>query len=196
MRLAVVCWLAAAAAASAAATAQATRFTTTAAAVNSQQTACAPISCAGLPGVWTGFIGSRALFDEYSLVYEDGATPGEFEAVVIHDSGGGWTLGVGQLSADNTTVVLKLDVGLTLTGTVDATCSVLTFDNGSSWHRTSGIEVVHLLSMSHIDVGYHVGYTPFARIIEVLQTYVDVYFPRAIAIARALRDLGGDERLV
>jgi hypothetical protein len=29
-----------------------------------------------------------------------------------------------------------------------------------------------------------------------LQVYVDVFFPRAVAIARALRDLGGQERLL
>lgn len=36
----------------------------------------------------------------------------------------------------------------------------------------------------------------FARIIEVLQAYVDVFFPRAVAIARAMRDLGGSERML
>ena len=137
------------------------------------------------------------LYDEYYLAFEAGAAPGAFSAVNVRPSApGGWTLGKGQLSPDNATLAITFDTGLTLRGNVSGDCTVLAFENGSQWKETSGVEVVHLLSMSHIDVGYHIGDGPFARIIEVLQVYVDTYFPRAIAIARALRDLGGSERLV
>ena len=153
-------------------------------------------SCATLPGVWTGFVKGAPLFDEYDLAFEAGAAPGAFTAVVIRGAGDGWTLGQGQLSADNRTATITFDTGTTLAGNVSEDCSTILWDNDTAWQETSGIEVVHLLSMSHIDVGYHVGYSAFARIIEVLQAYVDVFFPRAIAIARALRDLGGQERLL
>ena len=155
--------------------------------------------CSNLPGVWTGFVGAKPLYDEYSLQYQSGAPPGAFTAVVIRGAAGGegWTLGNGQLAADNRSAVITFDSGVTLHGNVSADCSTIAWEeNGSSWQEASGIDVVHLLSMSHIDVGYHVGYGAFARIIEVLQTYVDVFFPRAVAIARALRDLGGAERLL
>ena len=154
-------------------------------------------SCAALGGVWTGFVSRVPLYDEYYLAFEAGAAPGAFSAVNVRASEpGGWTIGAGQLSPDNSTVTIAFDTGVTLRGNVSADCALLEWENGSQWKETGGIEVVHLLSMSHIDVGYHIGDSPFARIIEVLQAYVDVFFPRAIAIARALRDLGGSERLI
>jgi hypothetical protein len=153
-------------------------------------------SCSTLPGVWTGFVRGVPLYDEYDLQFEAGAAPGAFTAVIIRSAGDGWTLGQGQLSADNRTAVITFDTGTQLAGNVSADCSVIFWDNDTSWQETSGIEVVHLLSMSHIDVGYHIGYSDSAHIIDVLQVYVDVFFPRAVAIARALRDLGGQERLL
>ena len=158
--------------------------------------AAAATSCASLPGVWTGFVKRVPLYDEYDLQFETGSAPGAFTAVVIRGAGDGWTLGQGQLSADNATAVIVFDDGTVLHGNVSESCATIDWDNDTSWQETSGVEIVHLLSMSHIDVGYHVGYSPFARIIEVLQAYVDVFFPRAIAIARALRDIGGQERLL
>ena len=161
--------------------------------------AVADHDCSTLPGVWTGFVGTAPLYDEYSLQFEAGAPPGAFTAVVVRGAPGGegWTLGSGQLSADNRSAFIVFDTGTSLHGNVSDDCSVISWEeNGSSWQEASGIEVVHLLSMSHIDVGYHVGYGAFARINEVLQTYVDVFFPRAVAMARALRDLGGSERLL
>jgi len=159
--------------------------------------AASAASCAALDGVWTGYMARAPLYDEYYLAFEAGAAPGAFSAVNVRSSApGGWTLGTGQLSADNATLSMTFDTGLTLQGNVSANCTLLSFDNDSQWQETSGVEVVHLLSMSHIDVGYHIGDSKVARIIEVLQTYVDVFFPRAVAIARALRDLGGSERLV
>ena len=144
--------------------------------------------------MWTGFVNGVPLYDEYDLAFEAGAAPGAFTAVMIRCTGcdggalgEGWTLGEGQLSADNRTAVIVFDGGPTLHGNVSEDCSTILWDNNSAWQETSGIEVVHLLSMSHIDVGYHVGYSAFARIIEVLQAYVDLFFPRAIAIARHAR---------
>ena len=152
--------------------------------------------CDTLPGVWTGFVSGKPLYDEYELHFESGAPPGEFVAVVIRGAGDGWTLGRGQLAADNRSATISFDTGTVLSGNVSEDCSAIAWDNDTQWQESSGIEVVHLLSMSHIDVGYHVGYSSFARIIEVLQAYVDTFFPRAVAIARALRDLGGQERLL
>lgn len=158
----------------------------------------AAADCSTLPGVWTGFLPpTTPLYDEYDLQYETGAPFGEFTAVVIRAaSPGGWTIGRGQLSQNNRSVTIVFDTGLTLQGNVSQDCSAFFWENESVWQESSGIDVVHLLSMSHIDVGYHVGYSASAHIIDVLQTYVDVFFPRAVAIARALRDLGGSERLI
>jgi hypothetical protein len=128
-------------------------YAAAAAAAAAAPRAGSPGSCAGLPGVWTGFVGVRPLYDEYSLGFPSGGPPGAFTAVVLRPApdGEGWTFGAGQLGAGNTTVTLTLDNGLTLTGNVSADCGTLFWDNGSSWARKSGIDVVHIVAMNHLD---------------------------------------------
>jgi hypothetical protein len=101
-------------------------------------------SCATLPGVWTGFVNGVPLYDEYDLQFEAGAAPGAFTAVMIRCTGcaggalgEGWTLGEGQLSADNRTAVIAFDGGPTLHGNVSEDCSTILWDNNSAWQETS-----------------------------------------------------------
>jgi hypothetical protein len=206
----------------------------------------APGSCNGLPGVWTGYVGTRALYDEYDLGYPAGGGPGAYTAVVLAPPPGtgseGWTFGAGQLSPDNTTTTLTLDNGLTLTGNVSSDCGTIVWDNGSSWARKSGIDVVHVVAMNHLDgandktrreqvvcragvcspaaphratsptttpphpphasplprthaVGYN-GIPGEGYINNILNRYFSLYFPRALAIAAALRALNGPERFI
>jgi hypothetical protein len=164
----------------------------------SNQISSTAADCSTLPGVWTGFFPpTKPLYDEYDLQFETGAPIGEFTAVVIRASSpNGWTIGKGQLSLDNRSVTMVFDTGLTLFGNVSEDCSAIFWNNDSVWQEDSGIDIVHLLSMSHIDVGYHIAYSASAHIIDVLQAYIDIFFPRAIAIARALRDLNGQEKLL
>jgi hypothetical protein len=55
---------------------------------------------------------------------------------------------------------------------------------------------VHVVSFNHLDVGYN-GIAPTVGFINnVPNRYFVDYFPRAIAVAQALRALGGEERLV
>ncbi|WP_421120454.1 hypothetical protein ACE2AJ_03795 [Aquihabitans daechungensis] len=51
------------------------------------------------------------------------------------------------------------------------------------------IREVHLVAKTHLDLGF----TALAA--EVEAQYLDDFFPRAIAVARSLRDRGGAERL-
>lgn len=155
------------------------------------------LPCDSLPGVWTGYVGSNPLYDEYDLAFQTGAPSGQWTAVVLRPapSGEGWTFGTGQLENGNTTTVLTLDNGITLNGNVSSDCSIVYWDNGSSWRKTSGIDIVHLVMMNHLDVGYN-GIPGIGYINNILNIYFNIYFPRAIAIARALRDLGGIERYI
>jgi hypothetical protein len=128
-------------------------YAAAAAAAASASRAGAPGSCAGMPGVWTGFVGTRPLYDEYDIGFPAGGGPGAFTAIVLRPvpGGEGWTFGAGQLSGDNSSATLTLDNGLTLHGNVSSDCGTLYFDNGSSWARKSGIDVVHIVAMNHLD---------------------------------------------
>jgi hypothetical protein len=112
------------------------------------------INCANLPGTWTGFMGSTALFDNYVVDFRGGSYPaGSFTAAYV--SSPSWSLGIGQLSADNGTATVYLDsLDNSLTGTVSTDCSSIVWDNGSSWRKTSTLpKRVHMVSMNHLDVG-------------------------------------------
>jgi hypothetical protein len=73
-----------------------------------------------------------------------------------------------------------------------------TVGEGETWERRPGgryvgavpIRVVHLVAKTHLDLGF----TALAG--EVEQQYLEDFFPRAIAVAAALREGGGVERLV
>lgn len=54
---------------------------------------------------------------------------------------------------------------------------------------------VHLVISNHLDVGFG-GIGPFlATDVQVINTYFSVYFPKAIEVARKLRERGGEEQL-
>ena len=55
--------------------------------------------------------------------------------------------------------------------------------------KASNITTVHLIQSNHLDVGYT------ADAVDVINTYFDSFFPRAIQVGKELRDSGGKERL-
>lgn len=120
-------------------------------------------SCDGLPGVWTGYVGGLPLGDSYQLAWRDPAYPaGSFTSIYIA-GGPSWTLGFGQLTADNASAVLELDTGGTLHGNVTDNCTTLAWDNGSAWRKTSALpKHVHLVAMSHLDIGAVSVYSPWS----------------------------------
>lgn len=154
--------------------------------------------CGSLPGVWTGFEGSTPLYDSYQLSWRPGgAYPvGAFSAVYIQGSAPGWTLGEGQLGAGNGTATIAFDSGVTLSGTVSDACSTIVWDNGSSWRKTTALpKKVHMVFMNHLDIGYN-GIPATGFVNNILNLYFSEYFPRAIAIAEALRARNGSERFI
>lgn len=149
--------------------------------------------CNSIPGTWTGFL-PQPLYDEYQLDWTPDLGAGAFSAVAIR--GGGWTLGQGFISADNTTATIVFDTGVSLSGNVTDGCTTIMWNNTSIWRqKAGGIDVVHIVSMNHLDVGYN-GIPGVGFINNILNRYFTLYFPRAIAIAQALRDLGGPERFI
>ena len=110
-------------------------------------------ACDNFAGTWTGFEGTTPLYDNYQLSWRGGEYPtGAFTAVYI--SAPSWSLGVGQFSADNSTIVMTLDASATdvLHGTVSDGCATIAWDNGSFWRRTTNLpKRVHMVAMNHLD---------------------------------------------
>lgn len=152
-------------------------------------------SCANLPGVWTGFMPpTNPLYDSYELAWLN-ASAGMFTAVYV-GGGQGWTLAEGQLSSDNSTVVLSLDAGGVLHGNVSDDCSTMMWDNDSAWRKTATLpKRVHVVAMNHLDVGYN-GIPDVGLVNNVLNRYFTLYFPRAVAIAEAMHALNGTDTFI
>jgi hypothetical protein len=156
-------------------------------------------TCDALSGTWTGFVGSQPLFDSYELKLRGAFFPqGSFTSVYIGGTVPTWTIGFGQLSADNTTVSLTFDNGVALTGTVSDDCTTMTWENGSSWSKSTAVpKTVHLLFLTHLDVGYHItADTGTGFVNHILNVYMSTYFPRALALADAMRALNRTERFI
>lgn len=117
----------------------------------------APSPCdVTIPGYWTGYE-STPLGDTYQMAWTVPASPGAWTVHMI--DGGGWNVGIGQLSADNTTTTVSFDSGVKLNGNVSKDCSSITWDNDSRWGvkppPPPPITDVHIIAMNHLDVGYN-----------------------------------------
>lgn len=68
-------------------------------------------------------------------------------------------------------------------------CDEIRFSDHTRWVRLREVGTVHIVHMSHLDVGYtgSIAYT--------LNSYFSEYFPRAIAVQKELRERGRSERL-
>jgi len=154
-------------------------------------------SCDGsIPGLWTGY-DPKPLGDTYQMNWTIPSSSGAWTVTMV--SGGGWTVGHGQFSPDNTTTTISFNSGVKLNGTVSNKCGQIDWDNDTSWKvkppPTPPITDVHIIAMNHLDVGYN-GIPGLGLINNIVQRYFDVYFPRAIAVAQALTAHGGPERLI
>lgn len=145
-----------------------------------------------VPGTWTGFEGTTALFDSYELTWR-GTSAGAFSSIAISGETG-WALGLGAFSADNATATISFDTGVVLNGTVSEGCSIITWDNGSSWKKALR-KVVHVVAMNHLDVGYN-GIPGVGLVNNIMNRYFQLYFPRAVALADAMRALNGTDRFI
>jgi hypothetical protein len=83
-----------------------------------------------IPGYWTGYF-PGPLNDEYLLNWT--ATAGQWSATYINPVPNGWTSAVGRFNTDNSSATITFNTGLQLTGTVDASCSTISWDNDSVW---------------------------------------------------------------
>lgn len=152
------------------------------------------VDCSNFPGTYTGLSGGQPIYDAYQLAWKAGV-PNGFTAIYVTPAS--WSLGVGQISPDNTTVTIELDNNrVKLTGTLSNNCGTISWDNDSVWTKSSAVpKKVHMVAMNHLDVGYN-GIPGVGLVNNILNMYFELYFPRAVVLANALRARNGTERFI
>lgn len=111
--------------------------------------------CFNFAGVYTGYEGSSAIGDAYRLSWRGPAfnTDGSTAFSAMYITPASWSLGLGLISPDNTTVSINLDGGrVLLNGTLADNCTTIYWDNDTAWKKTLAMpKRVHMISMNHLD---------------------------------------------
>ena len=103
-------------------------------------------------------------------------------------AGCGWIWAAGSITDSGTPfdrVQLHKSNGVTINGTLDASCSSIEWGDGSSWKNLNQeVKTVHIIHMTHLDVGYT---EPSAE--GLIDDFVQKWFPAAMKTAEDLRQL-------
>lgn len=142
--------------------------------------AFADTSCDAMPGNWSGFDDGQAV-DRYAVDWAPERGIGAFD-VNLTSNNERWHVSLCHLGADNATASCFFpELNATIRGTSTYGCRNLLWDNGSTWRKDQKVSKVHLLWMSHLDVGFT------DLINEVHNSYLIYHYPRALALAAAMR---------
>ena len=112
-----------------------------------------------------------------------------------------WTWAAGTASTDAgasgaaATITLMRSDGVQMEGSVTHNCSHISWQSpagAGQWQNLNhGIERVHIVSMTHFDVGYTENSAE-----HLLDDFSQTWFPEAFNVSRTLRARGGPERFV
>ena len=159
-----------------------------------------------MTGPWTGWFPASQKYndnEEYyipTFTYDPKTNIATFE--LLRTWGSGWSEGHGTISLKDNTVIMYLDGdpdspgAVELTGKVDnSSCYGITWDNGSRWiKQIPFIKYVHVIHMSHLDVGYD-GINPtIGYINNVLNKYFQSHLPRSVYLSNTMDQTGHSQR--
>lgn len=144
-----------------------------------------------LPGVWDGYYGGVAAASEsYNLSWSTNST-GAFLIEHLLPNPDPWSYALGQMSPDNESALAAFpQVDVTLNGSVSYGCQIIYWNNTSTWIKRTNVTKVHLLFMSHLDVGFT------GLIADVVNEYPSTFYPRALSLSAQMRALNGTDRFV
>eukprot|EP01084_Bolivina_argentea_P223249 377776_1 len=153
-----------------------------------------------MTGPWEGYFPPTdySNVNEYwvsSVSYDSSLNTVSFS--IIESEKGAWTLGKGTVYLSNSSVIIYLDgiVGtpgvLILKGklTNKGNCSNIIWDNKSEWTQQQFIKYIHVIHMSHLDVGYD-GIKDVGYINNVLNVYFQTHLPRFVELNKAMKEMG------
>lgn len=107
-----------------------------------------------------------------------------------------WATGILTYNASCGSVVGALDDGEIIRGVVsDKECTVIFWEDVTTWSKVPAVENIHVVFMNHLDVGYN-GIPETGFIANVVNTYFQEYFPRAVNIAKEMNIVNPNESFI
>lgn len=105
-----------------------------------------------------------------------------------------WT--TGTVNFDQPNVKAALDNGQIIEGTLNqTTCTIDWSTPVATWLKIPALKQVHVVFMNHLDVGYN-GIPKTGFINNVLNTYFEEYFPRAIRLGNEMKETDPDHGFI
>ena len=139
------------------------------------------VNCDGLPGAWSGYEGG-ALVDHYVVDWRPEGGAGAFWVNTTAATHEPWTYALCGLAPSNLSATCFFpQLNAWLAGPASFGCRSFAWNNTSTFTKDTNVTKVHLLFMSHLDVG-------FTGLINAAHnSYVTTHYPRALALAAAMR---------
>ena len=115
--------------------------------------AAAASPCAEFEGQWSGFSNGQPLAETYTASWTN-ATARTFTFTNNKPGADEWTHAAGHFDADDNAFIYFPEKAVYLVSQVPTNkCTYLAWNNTSEWARQGEVDTVHLLFLSHLDVG-------------------------------------------
>ena len=157
------------------------------------------VPACNLTGAWTSWTSIKDGSKEPEF-YLHSTTETAWTVVAITTTT--WSSGVGNINSTSGMIHVELDKsstqGIKLDGEI-TNCNTIQWSNGTTWTKQEQISKVHVVFMNHLDIGFAIHTpegNPIGFMANVVNSYTSEYFPAAINLARALRELGSPHRFV
>ena len=135
-----------------------------------------------LSGTWTD---QEFSIPTAQLLFRIDYTSTEELIVVAVSTNAVWATGVLMYNESGASLLGELDNGETISGRIrDERCTEIVWDDIpiTTWSKVPAVKNIHVIFMNHLDVGYD-GIPETGFIANVVNTYFQQYFPRAVNIA-------------
>ncbi|KAJ9443926.1 hypothetical protein DIPPA_29372 [Diplonema papillatum] len=150
-----------------------------------------------LTGTWSSWTNASSVVQEYFM---ESLSDGTWTVIAV--TANSWASGQGIIDPATGFVHVDLDKsttqGISLNGTI-TNCSVMNWDNNTTWSRQQVIKKVHVVFMNHLDIGFAIHTpegNPIGFMANVINTYTLEYFRSALELSRALKNMGSPYRFV
>ena len=139
-------------------------------------------NCDTMPGNWSSYWSDGAPSGDHFLVdWAPDRGNGAFNITLVSNNEKWHSASCSLLSGNSTASCYFPDVDVWLGGQTSFGCLKIDWNNTSTFMKDLELAKVHLLFMSHLDVGFT------GLINDVHNSYLDSHYPRALALAAAMR---------
>jgi hypothetical protein len=142
----------------------------------------AAYNCDSMPGNWSSFwVNGEPSGDHFSVSWAPTRGVSAFDIQLLTNNEPWHSAQCSLLQGNTSASCYFPDVKVWLEGPTSVGCLKISWNNTSVFAKDMRLQKVHLLFMSHLDVGFT------GLINDVHNSYLDTHYPRALAIAAAMR---------